>query len=284
MTELKTFFLDKDFLQDIFSALIGTGTALFIFYITIEADRNKEKRNLKRQTNNRIRNFKNLITSSIIHAETTISNLNEMINNYENDLLKFQLLKFSPNKSFERLDELLKNEDYFQAYSKKYGKENVNTYNSLSLIIDFFHMQINQLWEIIEKSQEFDHNRKVKFNEQSNSIITSIARLPITQNTGISSEDLITLNTYVVDFHEQLPENPTLNYSYEFNLRVLENILIHYIGNPIAMEIIELIRDSSVLFDQIHLQNSAHKDDLIGIKNEMIESLNLYKEKTQNLR
>jgi hypothetical protein len=284
MIEINNFFLDKKFLQDIFSALIGTGTALLIFYITIRKDRNKEKLNFKRQTNNQIRNFKNLINSSIKHAETTISNLDEMINNYENDLLKFQLLRFSPNKSFERLDELLKNEDYFQAYSKKYGKENVNTYNSLSLIIDYFYMQINQLWEIIEKAQEFDHKRKIKFNEQSTFIITSVARLTVTPNTGISVEDLATLNTIVVDFHEKITEDASLVYLYEFNRRVLENVLIHYIGNPIAMQIIELIRDSSVLFDEIHKQNTSHKNDLVGIKNEMNEVLNRYKEQTQNLR
>src|SRR5690554_4546186 len=117
MCQILDFFTEKSFLQNVFSALIGTGTALFVFYLTIVHERKKAKKILKNETNNRIRNFKNLIDSSINNVETTISNLAEMIKSYNIDLYTFQLLKFSPNKSFERLDELLKNDAYFQSYS-----------------------------------------------------------------------------------------------------------------------------------------------------------------------
>ena len=283
MCEILTFFTDKSFLQDIFSALIGTGTALIIFYLTINSDKTKEKKILKKETNNRIRNFINLIHSSINHAETTITNLEEMIVNYNNDLLEFQLLRFSPNKSFERLDEHLKNESYFQSYSKKYGKENVDTFNRISLIIDYFNMQLSQLWEIIQKSQEFDYQRKLKFKDLSNNILNSVAKLTITENSGITTIDIDTLGNLLVDFHNGMTENSNLNYLYTFNRNALELVLKRYINNPKVTDLIELIRDSSILFDEIHKQNSKHKDDLESIKSEMSNSLSRYKEETNNL-
>ncbi len=283
MCQIISFFTDKSFLQDVFSALIGTGTALFIFYLTIIHDRKKEKKKLKKETDNRVRNFINLIHSSINHAETTITNLEEIVMTYNQNLLDFQLLRFSPNKSFERLDELLKNESYFQSYSKKYGKQNVDTYNRISLIIDFFNMQLIQLWDVIQKAQEYDYQRKIEFKDISNQILNGVAKLTITEDSGISQPDIDTLGTYLVDFHEGLPSNINLNYLYAFNRKVLENVLKRYIGNINAMELIELIRDSSLLFDEIHKQNNAHKETLEGIKNEMISSLERYKTETENL-
>lgn len=283
MCQILEFFTDKSFLQNIFSALIGTGTALFVFYLTNIQDRKNKKNNVKKEIDNRIRNFKNLINSSINHAETTITNLEEIVNTYNNNLLDFQLLRFSPNKSFERLDELLKNESYFQSYSKKYGKKNVDTYNRISLIIDFFNMQLNQLWDIIQKAQNFDYQRKTKFKESSNQILNGVAKLTVTEDSGITQLDNDALGTLLVNFHEGLPANNNLNYLYKFNRNVLENVLKKYIGNFKVMEIIELIRDSSVLFDEIHKQNEAHKETLEGIKNEMNNSLKRYKVETENL-
>lgn len=283
MCELTTYLSDNDFIKDILSALIGTGTAFMIFYLTIYSDKVKEKKNLKKETNNRIRNFKNLIRSSINHAETTISNLEIMINNYNKDSYTFQLLKFSPNKSFERLDELLKNDSYFQSYSKKYGKENVDTYNRISLIIDYFNMQMTQLWEIIEKAQNFDYQRKIKFKELSNSILNSIAKLTVIEDSEIAPADLKILNDLLVEFHENITVDSDLTFLYKFNRKALELVLKRYIPNSKVRDILELIRESSLLFEEIPKQNDAHKEDLKDIRATMTSSLESYKTETQNL-
>lgn len=283
MEQIIEFFTDKSFLQNIFSALIGTGTALFVFYLTLKQERKSEKEKLQREIDNRIRNFKNLITSSTNHAETTINNLDEMVNNYNENLLDFQLLRFSPNKSFERLDELLKNETYFQSFTKKYGEQNIDNYNRISLIIDYFNMQLNQLWDIIQKGQNFDYERKTRFKDLSTQILNGVAKLTINEDSGITQTDNELLNNLIINFHEGLPANNNLNYLYQFNRNVLENVLRNYIGNLSAMEIIEKIRDSSVLFDEIHKQNGAHKETLEGIKNEMSNSLVRYKSEVEHL-
>ena len=284
MCKILDFFTEKSFLQDVFSALIGTGTALFVFYLTIVHEREKAKKILKKETNNGIRNFKNLITSSINNAESTISNLTEMIESYDKDLYTFQLLKFSPNKSFERLDELLKNDSYFQSYSKKYGKDNVDTYNRISLIIDYFNMQITQLWEMVEKSQKFDYQRKMNFKEFGNSILNSIAKLTVIEDSGIAPVDIAILGDLLVDFHTNMTTESDLKYLYIFNRKVLEQVLRRYITNSKVRDIIEIVRESSLIFDEIPKQNKHHKEDLENIKKIMSESLEKYKQETQNLK
>lgn len=91
MCEIETAkeFFDQDFLKDIISALIGTGTALLVFYLTILWDRKKEKKKSEDDDNNRVRHFSNLVKSSISHAETVTSNLDKMVSEYEKTTLIF---------------------------------------------------------------------------------------------------------------------------------------------------------------------------------------------------
>ena len=156
--EITKGFLDQDFLKDIISALIGTGTALLLFYLTINSDKKKEKKKSKEEDSNRVRHFSNLVKSSIGHVETITSNLDEMVSEYEKNNLDFQLLRFSPNKSFNRLEKLLKNENYFLSYINTFGESKIKTFNNISSEVDYFNMQIDQLWTMVEKSQHFDYS------------------------------------------------------------------------------------------------------------------------------
>lgn len=280
MCQIFTLFTDKEFLQNFLSTLIGSGTALLVFYLTIRNEKRKLKIQQEKETENRMRNFDNLITSSISHAEGIIQNLSEMISNYETNNLDFQLLRFAPNKSFERLDELLKNENYFQSYVQKYGESKVDIFNKVSLEIDYFHMQINELWKMLEKAQSFDYERKVKFKDMSNSILNSLAKLTIRTDTGISSEDLAKLETHLYNFHQLNDETKTLQDLYEFNRLILSDVLIRYYKNLNVTDILENIRESSLLFDEILKQINFHKENLISIKNEMNNALESYKSDT----
>lgn len=47
MEQIIEFFTEKSFLQNIFSALIGTGTALFVFYLTLDKKEKTKKKNCR---------------------------------------------------------------------------------------------------------------------------------------------------------------------------------------------------------------------------------------------
>ena len=268
---------ESEFFQNFLSTLIGSGTALLVFYLTLRNDKKKSDKQEKQETENRMRNFDNLITSSISHADGTIKNLSEMISNYENNKFDFQLLRFAPNKSFERLDELLKNEKYFQSYVQKYGVDNIDRYNKISLEIDYFHMQINELWKTIEKAQNFDYERKMKFKEMSSLILNSLAKLTIRIDTGINEIDIDKLSTLLYNFHQKNNENLTLIDLYEFNRKVLNEVLINYYKNLNITDILENIRESSILFDEIYKQINFHKENIIKTRDEMYSALQNYK-------
>ncbi len=276
MCQIITFLTDKEFLQNFLSTLIGSGTALLVFYLTIRNEKKKSTELREQETENRMRNFDNLVSSSISHAEGTIQNLNEIITLYNTNNLDFQLLRFAPNKSFERLDELLKNEDYFQSFVQKYGYSKVDTFNKISLEIDYFNMQINELWKMFEKAQNFDYERKVKFKNMSSNILNLLAKLTIRTDNGSPAEDLEKLNTHLQNFHQLSEENKTLKDLYDFNRLILNDVLIKHYKNLNVTDILEQIRESSILFDEIIKQLNHHKENLISIKNEMNNALTSY--------
>src|SRR5690606_18859524 len=123
--EIDWSFFDSDFFKDLISALIGTGTALLIFYMTLKADRRKAEKDEDEQNKRRLGYLSNVATATKNQAESFITNLKKSISDFESDDLNFHLLTKNPNSSLARLSEILNNENYFLAYFKKYGKQNL---------------------------------------------------------------------------------------------------------------------------------------------------------------
>lgn len=284
MCEIETMkdFFDQDFLKDIFSALIGTGTALLLFYLTILSNRKKEKKKSQEDDNNRIRHFSNLVKSSIGHVETIISNLNKMVSEYEINKLDFQLLRFSPNKSFNRLEKLLKNENYFLSYINNFGESKIKNFNNLSTEVDYFNMQIDQLWSMVEKSQNFDYERKKRIKEQVGELMHLTAWLTKQPNL-LEATDIDKLNSYIKEFYENMKDESDLNYFYEYIRKILENVLIKYINNQTILEYLPKFKDTSVLFREIQLQNNNHKEELKQISETLKSTLGKYKNDASEL-
>lgn len=277
MSKIETLenFFDQGFLKDIISALIGTGTALLVFYLTILWDRNKAKNKSQEEDENRVRHFSNLVKSSIKHVENITTNLDEMVTMYEKDNLEFQLLRFSPNKSFNRLEKLLKNENYFLSYVNKYGEEKIKTFNNLSAEVDYFNMQIEQLWTMIEKSQKFDYERKTRFKNQVSELMNLTAWLT-KQSDLIEVSDIEKLNSFIKEFYENMKDESDLDYFYKYIRKVLENVLIKYSHNQTILSLLPKFRDTSVLFQEIKKQNDNHKEELKQISETLKSSLEKY--------
>ena len=205
-----------------------------------------------------------------------------MISEYEKNKIDFQLLMFSPNKSFNRLEKLLKNENYFLSYIDKFGETKIETFNNLSTEVDYFNMQIDQIWEMVEKSQKFDYKRKNKFKEQVNKLMNLTAWLT-KQPELLEKTDIIKLNTYILDFHDNMTNEADLNYFYGYIRKILEDVLIKYTSNQIILGKLPKFKDASLLFREIQLQNNNHKEDLKQISETLKNTLERYKEDASDL-
>lgn len=278
---IKSFF-DKEFFQNLIGALIGTGTAILIFYMTISSDKKKEKKKNHEADLNRITHFSNLVNSSISHIEIIIQNLQDVIQKYEDGEIKFQLLRFSPDKSLIRLEELLKNENYMLSFVSVFGKDNISKFNNISREVDFFNMQIEQILDILKISQKFDYERKNDFRAKANELLQISVSLTNKENF-LTAEHIQLLESIIEDFYVNTIDPTDLKLYYDFTINILEKILINYIENQQHIIYIEKFRNTSILFNEIINQINHHKEDLEQIKNTMQKILNSYKTDTLEL-
>lgn len=282
MCEIDWSFFDSDFFKDLISALIGTGTALLIFYMTLKADRRKEEKDEDEQNKRRLGYLSNVATATKNQAESFITNLKKSISDFESDDLNFHLLTKNPNSSLARLSEILNNENYFLAYFKKYGKQNLKKYNSISLQVDFFVEQEKQIWEMTQIAQTFDYNRKQSFVRAVNDLMNRTAGL--FQINLLEQKYLIEINRIFKDFYDNVGDMSDLEFHYSRFIRpMMENILIKNVDKPIIIELVSEFKNVSNLFNEIKLQNQNHNKSQKEILKRYEESLLFFQRDAEEL-
>lgn len=282
MCEIDWTFFDNDFFKDLISALIGTGTALLIFYMTLRSDKKKSKEDEENQNRRRLDYLSNVVTATKNQAESFIVNLKKSIVDFDEDNLNFHLLTKNPNSSLDRLNELLNNENYFLAYFKKYGKKNAKKYNNISLQVDFFVEQEKQIWEMTKIAQSFDYNRKKSFTQTTNDLMNRTAGLLKIDLLEQQYKDRI--NEIFDDYYQNVGDMTDLSFHYERFIRpTMSNVLIHNVDKPEIIELISEFKNVSNLFNEIKMQNDNHNKSQKAILKSYEESLGFFKRDASEL-
>lgn len=282
MCEIDWTFFDNDFFKDLISALIGTGTALIIFYMTLKSDREKVKKEEEEQNKRRLDYLANVATATKNQAESFIKNLQQSISDFTEDNLKFHLLTKNPNSSLDRLNSILSNENYFLAYFKKYGKKNIKKFNNVSLQVDFFVEQEKQIWEMTKIAQTFDHNRKESFVKIVNDLMNRTAGL--LKIDLLEQKYIVEINRIFKDFYDNVGDMSDLNFHYSRFIRpMMTNVLIKNLDKPEIIELISEFKNVSNLFNEIKLQNNTHNESQKTILNHYEESLGFFKRDASEL-
>lgn len=275
-------FFDKDFFKDLISALIGTGTALLIFYMTLRSDKKKSKEEEEQQNQRRLNYLSNIITATKNQAESFVKYLEKSIDDFEKDNLNFHLLTKNPNSSLDRLNGLLNNENYFLAYFKEYGKRNIKKFNNISLQTDFFIEQEKQIWEMTKIAQSFDYNRKKSFTQTTNDLMNRTAGLLKVNLLEQFYKDRI--NAIFEDYYQNVGDMTDLSFHYERFIRpTMTNVLIDNVDKPEIIELISEFKNVSNLFNEIKMQNSNHNESQKLILRHYKESLEFFKRDASEL-
>ena len=275
-------FFDTDFIKDIIGALIGTGTALLVFYLTIKRETKKVKQKEIENNENRIKRFNYLLESSSKHIKNTILNLEKNIQEIEADNLNFHLIVINPNNSLSRLSELINNEKHFFSYIEVYGSESIKNHSEISNLIDFFSSQIDQLFIIKEKSQNFDYQRKVRYTNLIRETTNHIGWAS-SQTKIITEPDIQELGTMIKNFNKNTTDQSDLEGFYQYIRKAFKEVLIKYIHIPIISEKLLVFKEASNLFIEIKNQNKHHGAELNQILNNMKENSKLLDEEMKSV-
>lgn len=276
MYEIDWSFFDNDFFKDLISALIGTGTALLIFYLSIKNDKSKEAENEENQNNQRLNYLVNLAKSSSTQIKTFNGNLLENIQKFKSNNLEFHLIVQNPNKSLERLAEIINNENYFLAYIKKFGLEKTNSYNKISIEVDFFIAVQNQIFEMSKIAQTYDYKRKSDYSLAINKLMNKTASL--TTSDYLSEEYVLIIKSILNNLYTNMQDLTNLEYYYiNFLQPVLKEVLVKNMGTTEIMQLVSEFKTTSDLFNEIKIQNDHHRSKIEEIQKTYEESFESFK-------
>lgn len=140
----------NSFLKDSFSALIGTLTALFFFYLKIWHERKKDNDRNKQINLAKLQYLIYLIEGIIKSVAQQNDYIRETISSIEKNSVESQSLNWVPKNDLKRLAIQLNQEDYFLAYIKELGKDedSIRRFKEIFSILYFLDTVFDQVFKL----------------------------------------------------------------------------------------------------------------------------------------
>lgn len=267
-------------LDKLLPSLIGSGTALLVFYLTTKRDKNKEAKKKSDERTDKVIYLKSLLDSLLTVAKQQSDNLNSHVLKVRNNSVDFQFMSFVPLTDFIRAIETLSKEEYYSAFNKFYKEkiDSAKTYNSILSNIDYLHAQFVEVPEMLKKSQQFDYERKMQYKELVDRTLNMTGAILFNLRENMPTIFQAMDNIHL-DFMTGLKDHSDLTYYNSDFVIKMNDFLVNYMltpGQQVPNEIMVLsenTRNAKQLYDIIIKSNLEVADDIESIKKQIDHSL-----------
>ncbi len=272
----------SDFLINLSSALVGTGTALWVFYLTSEADKRKREDIDKINIFQKMQYFTSLVESVYDLSRLQSEHIKVFYENQLKDTLNIPMLTYLPSNNIKRLSELNKHDEYFNAYVNAFDNslDDIKQWRNLLAIIDFLNEQTMQIHEILRKSIDFDFERKTKYKEIVEEAMDKTASLfNDAKNVNKVDEFATFLNQSLIDFYDKVTDYSDLSqFQSLFVDPVKAGIIEKFMNIDSAVLLIGELKKATFVYTQIKYSNNSLAEDFKEIyKNYKTNSIKLEK-------
>ena len=260
----------KDFILPILLAGFAGWMAYFIFISETKRDKLAEEQKKNQERSDKLLFFMVLIESAIKISKHQNENIENQIKNITANDIDFHQMTLVPLNDLKRITEELNPEVYLLAYTNYFQSNRLNAvkeFKNIMASVDFIYELFQDIIKMLEKSQTYDYERKLKFQEIFHSSYKVLGELLLqTKENNIPFHNA--LNLVYANFTANHPgDNYDLNFYYNFFFLPFNDCvsnLIPNLQNP-SKEILEfatLTRDGKQLFLQIKSQNKLLLEDL----------------------
>jgi hypothetical protein len=263
---MKCTFFDYEMLKDIIGALIGTLTALGIYFLTIRHDKKNERDREKKVQIDKLNYLENLIESFINGIDSLNQSLKDLIENFEKDIITFHPPVMAVNESAPILEEYLKSEELFIAYSELLGTEKIKNFNNLRNESSFFLFQKNQIDDMNARAKNFDFERKKEMSQLVDTIMADLTRIYDLPDEDFSQNFKIDLFEFSKEFESNLSDRSDVKIYNDRYLIPLMDKLLPYVHKEYIFQIISRIKKARILFAHIESNNFQHLENLKQIQ------------------
>lgn len=269
---MKSTFFDYEFLKDIIGALIGTLTALAIYFLTIRHDRKKQQVLETKLKKEKMIYLDNLIKSFLKNVSGLNEALKTLIAKFEKDPISFHLPEIPVDEASHILNELLKTENLFIAHTEMYGQQKIKNYNNLRIEVSFMLVQSAQIDDMNNRAKQYDFDRKKDVTDIIDKIMETLIGIYDINDSKIPEQFKQDIFNFAVNFEKKLMDRTDLRFYQNEYLLPLSKMLVKFSNDEFIFHIISMIKRALIIMEHIETNNIHHLNQLKLIQ-EKIEEL-----------
>lgn len=265
-------------LAEMIGALIGAGAAVWIFFRQTKKEKQKENDKEQKELNEKNHYLGSLLQSSISLARVQNEGIKKFYEEINGNPLYIPLIPIVPNQDLEGLSQLIYNEGYYHAFLNKYGNgiENVKKYRHIASSINFLNSQIDQMFDMQDKKQKFDHERKKDYKALFDRARDCTVELWIRNEK--SNPDLHeSIGKILKKYYEELTGSCELECHQENLVEPLKNMLFDKFKNlPEVYKIFNDLKNATLIYSEIQTQNKNYSNDfkkIYSLINKAVDNL-----------
>ncbi len=255
-------------LNTFIGAVIGSGATIFALYKTFKNDKRKEDQHKLDFQKEKLKYLQSLMRSIRTGLEVQIQHLLPFAATIKADPLNIPLLTFVPLNELTRLVHKINQEDYYHSYLGEFGDHQsvIDEFRDIISTMNYFDAYINQIKSVLEKSVQYDHERKLKLKELFDKIKQAIIALLIDNDIQQSEKEYWQQSKHLMetfDNADKAAEGKTdLRFYYENMIEPLQTILSQFESKfdrlaPLVIDTVNAIN----LYHNILLQNDSVAND-----------------------
>lgn len=276
-----------DLLNTIIGAGIGSGVTVWALYRTFRQDkRNDETKRIQFQKE-KIKYLQSLVRSILKNLKLQIGYYKTFADKIKENPFDLPLLQQVTLNELERVVHQLNQEDYYHSYLGEFGdkQEIVDEFRNIISMLNYFDGNINMNKGSLQKSFDFDYERKVKLKDLVEKSMDDTAGFLINNEILDMQHDFWNfLNQTMIDFHEKKVEQSDLKFYHDNFVEVIKKGLLDFAKTiPQAHYLIVQMKNATFIYSDIQLQNLNVADDFEKTHNEMNEFYNKFEPLTKRL-
>ena len=254
-----------DLLNTIIGAAIGTGATIWALYRTFKNDKHREEIKRLEFQKEKIKYLQSLIRSVQTGLHEQILHFKSYAEKIKQNPIELPLLTVIPLNELERIVHKIDQEDYYHSYLGEFGDNQtiIDEFRDIISTLNYFDGNLTIIKSSLQKSFEFDHERKVSLKNMIEKASDDAASTLIDPEISKAHRDFWDLiNNLMLEFHSKKPEKADLQFHHDNFVEPLKQGLLKFTKTlPFAHYLIIQLKNSTVLYFSIQTHNLQVAED-----------------------
>jgi uncharacterized protein YlbG (UPF0298 family) len=252
--------------SNILAAIIG---ALATLLCTVFWERIKEAIDARKERRKKLVYFASLVKPIVVYSEKQATDIKDFSDAIHANPLEFPILKYSPKNAIEKIVNKIEEEPFFNAFTTFYKPylKSVRNFKSITSLIEYQNLQLDQVLEMVKTSQQFDHERKIKFKEYFGAVTELAANSIANQSLHQYPDFIALLDKCLVNYLTHRPSPSDLKFAYEAFVEPVKFGIVEnkFYEIPVGLEIANNLQNATFVYHDILMQMNSLKEDIATI-------------------